>query len=148
MDTRSVFPSCHLPLAIAAGILLVATSAARAADADPAQSVECLLPGQIHTVGGHATMGPRRPIQTTPADCRQRGGEYTIPQPVPQTAPSTTAGKLLRGANDWVRCLLPKQLRQIGEKKSYYTTNRIVHATRTSCQSRHGSVLSVLRRNP
>lgn len=38
--------------------------------------VDCLLPGQIRTVGGRTYLSSRRPISTTVADCRIRGGEY------------------------------------------------------------------------
>lgn len=38
--------------------------------------VECLLPGQARQLGGMSYLGPRRPVRTTTADCRVRGGEY------------------------------------------------------------------------
>src|SRR5687768_10024349 len=39
--------------------------------------VDCLLPGQIRSLGRQATfMSARRPIRTTQADCEIRGGEY------------------------------------------------------------------------
>lgn len=38
--------------------------------------VDCLLPGQVRQLGGTSYMTPRRPIITTAADCRIRGGEY------------------------------------------------------------------------
>ncbi len=129
-------------LAVATTALLVAPHRAQAAttDADSGQTVECMLPGQIHSVGGHATMGPRRPVQTTPADCRQRGGEYTVPQASMPT-PSTPA--IAADSDDRVRCLLPKQLRQLGEKKQYHTTRRTIYTTRSNCQTRGGSVIAV-----
>jgi hypothetical protein len=40
------------------------------------QIVDCLLPGQLRKLGNMAYMSPRRPIKTTAADCRIRGGEY------------------------------------------------------------------------
>jgi len=40
------------------------------------QVVDCLLPGQIRRLGNSTYMTPRRPILTTAADCRIRGGEY------------------------------------------------------------------------
>ncbi|MCZ6640127.1 MAG: caspase family protein [Gammaproteobacteria bacterium] len=39
--------------------------------------VDCLLPGQVRTVGRRTYLTPRRPIRTTAADCQIRGGEYT-----------------------------------------------------------------------
>ncbi len=38
--------------------------------------VDCLLPGQVRKLGKTTYMTPRRPIRTTAADCRIRGGEY------------------------------------------------------------------------
>ena len=38
--------------------------------------VECLLPGQVRQLGTMTYLGPRRPLRTTTADCRVRGGEY------------------------------------------------------------------------
>ncbi|MFA6986350.1 MAG: caspase family protein [Arenimonas sp.] len=39
--------------------------------------VDCLLPGQIRSLGRQATfLSARRPIRTTQADCEIRGGEY------------------------------------------------------------------------
>lgn len=38
--------------------------------------VDCLLPGQVRQLGGTSYMTPRRPIITSAADCRIRGGEY------------------------------------------------------------------------
>lgn len=38
--------------------------------------VDCLLPGQMRQLGGASYMTPRRPVLTTAADCRIRGGEY------------------------------------------------------------------------
>jgi hypothetical protein len=40
------------------------------------QIVDCLLPGQLRKLGNMAYMSPRRPVKTTAADCRIRGGEY------------------------------------------------------------------------
>ncbi len=39
--------------------------------------VDCLLPGQVRQLGSRTYLTPRRPIHTTAADCRLRGGEYT-----------------------------------------------------------------------
>jgi TPR repeat protein len=38
--------------------------------------VDCLLPGQVRSVGGTTYLTSRRPIRTTTSDCRIRGGEY------------------------------------------------------------------------
>jgi len=38
--------------------------------------VDCLLPGQVRSVGGTSYLTSRRPIRTTTSDCRIRGGEY------------------------------------------------------------------------
>jgi len=49
---------------------------ARASVAD-LQVVDCLLPGQVRRLGQTRYITARRPIMTTAADCRIRGGEYT-----------------------------------------------------------------------
>jgi hypothetical protein len=98
-----------------------------------------MLPGQIHTIGGQATMGPRHPVQTTAADCRQRGGEYTVderasqPQSVPH-GPMADDGRI-------IACLLPRHVRQLGEKARYTTARRTIRTTRSDCQARGGDVL-------
>jgi hypothetical protein len=38
--------------------------------------VDCLLPGQVRQLGNRTYLTQRRPIRTTAADCRIRGGEY------------------------------------------------------------------------
>lgn len=38
--------------------------------------VDCLLPGQIRSLGTSSYMSARRPIRTTAIDCNIRGGEY------------------------------------------------------------------------
>ncbi|MBX2808682.1 MAG: caspase family protein [Cellvibrionaceae bacterium] len=38
--------------------------------------IDCLLPGQVRRLGMMTYLAPRRPIRTTAADCRLRGGEY------------------------------------------------------------------------
>lgn len=38
--------------------------------------VDCLLPGQVRSLGTMKYVAPRRPIRTTAVDCRIRGGEY------------------------------------------------------------------------
>ncbi len=121
----------------------VQTAYAASADArqtDSGQTVACMLPGQIHTIAGHATMGARRPVQTTTADCRERGGEYAVdehastPMAVPHVA-SVDDGRL-------IDCLLPKQVRQLGEKARYTTARRPVRSTRSDCGTRGGDVIT------
>ena len=141
---RRMISGNRLLTAMAAATLLAATNGAWAANADSGQTVECMLPGQIHNVGGHPTMGSRRPIQTTPADCQQRGGEYTVPQQA--AAPAQPA--LAADANDIVRCQLPKQLHQLGKKKQYWAPARTLITTRASCQTRGGSVLATTHAKP
>ena len=41
------------------------------------QIVDCLLPGMVRRLGNTEYLTPRRPVKTTAADCRVRGGEYT-----------------------------------------------------------------------
>lgn len=38
--------------------------------------VDCLLPGQVRSLGNQTYLTARRPIKTTAADCNIRGGEY------------------------------------------------------------------------
>src|SRR5207342_3955636 len=71
----SVFAATAV-LVIGAGL---PTEAPRAAirNAEDLLIVDCLLPGQIRSLGRMATyMSARRPISTTQADCQIRGGEY------------------------------------------------------------------------
>jgi len=39
--------------------------------------VDCLLPGEVRSLGGATFLSRRRPIRTTASDCHIRGGEYT-----------------------------------------------------------------------
>lgn len=131
----------HRPLGLALAALFAACivpSAVFAADAGTAQNVECMLPGQIQHMGGHTTMGPRRPVQTTPEDCAQRGGEYTAQESPPLPPPASPASMADDGS--MVACLLPAQTRQLGEKARYRTSRKTVHTTRTDCQKRGGTV--------
>jgi TPR repeat protein len=51
--------------------------ARRVKNAEDMLIVDCLLPGQIRSLGRQATfMSARRPIRTSQADCQIRGGEY------------------------------------------------------------------------
>ena len=40
------------------------------------QIVDCLLPGQVRNLGNSIYVTPRRPLMTTAADCKIRGGEF------------------------------------------------------------------------
>jgi hypothetical protein len=68
----------------AAVLLLVACNTAPTKPVAGAQApaaadlyvVDCLLPGQVRQLGATSYMTPRRPVLTTAADCRIRGGEY------------------------------------------------------------------------
>jgi hypothetical protein len=126
-------------LALALLMPIAAVASAMFPQTAHADTVDCMLPGEIHNVGGHPTMGPRRPVQTTEEDCKQRGGEYTVPTP-PAPQPQTPVAK----AADTVviRCLLPRQTRQLGSSARYTTRSRIVHTTASDCQTRQGRVLS------
>lgn len=49
------------------------TNAANVADL---HVVDCLLPGQVRTLGKRTYLAPRRPTRTTARDCELKGGEY------------------------------------------------------------------------
>ena len=71
----SVFAATAV-LVIGAGLPAEAPRAA-VRNAEDLLIVDCLLPGQIRSLGRVATfMSARRPIRTTQADCQIRGGEY------------------------------------------------------------------------
>src|SRR5262245_31388427 len=40
--------------------------------------VECLLPGMVRQVGGRPYVTARRPVRTTTADCKLRGGDFVL----------------------------------------------------------------------
>jgi uncharacterized protein len=56
--------------------LKVQTPIANAAEIADLHIVDCLLPGQVRQLGSTSYQTPRRPITTSAADCRIRGGEY------------------------------------------------------------------------
>jgi hypothetical protein len=64
---------------------IVAASLAHAADKakegmvtrQDLEIVDCLLPGQVRSLGHTTYLTARRPTRTTASDCRIRGGEYT-----------------------------------------------------------------------
>lgn len=53
-----------------------AKTIANAPKTDDYQVVDCLLPGQVRSLGSTTYLTPRRPVLTTAADCRIRGGEF------------------------------------------------------------------------
>jgi hypothetical protein len=75
----------HLPI-LAAGMLLLCRMPADVAAQGKAKEgmvtrqdlevVECLLPGTVRQLGNSTYISQRRPVRTTTADCRVRGGEY------------------------------------------------------------------------
>ena len=68
---------------VAAGLLFAALASPAADRAKEGlvtrqdlEIVECLLPGQVRQLGRSTFLSPRRPVRTTTADCRIRGGEF------------------------------------------------------------------------
>jgi TPR repeat protein len=78
MSRFSVF--CAAAFVVVAAALPVQPARAAGGSVKNAEDlliVDCLLPGQIRSLGRQATfMSARRPIRTTQADCQIRGGEY------------------------------------------------------------------------
>mgnify|MGYP001552882977 CR=1 FL=1 len=107
--------------------------------------VDCLLPGQIHSVNGQATLGARRSIQTTPSDCRERGGEYTVDEHASQPMHVPHVPVAPSDDDRIVHCLLPRQLRRLGEKARYVTARRPIRTTRADCAVRDGDVISAVQ---
>jgi hypothetical protein len=71
----SVF--CSAALIVVGASLPVQTTHAAVRNAEDLLIVDCLLPGQIRSLGRQATfLSARRPIRTTQSDCEIRGGEY------------------------------------------------------------------------
>lgn len=76
MSRFSVFCTAAL-VVVAAALPTPSARAATVRNAEDMLIVDCLLPGQIRSLGRQATfMGARRPIRTSQADCQIRGGEY------------------------------------------------------------------------
>jgi uncharacterized caspase-like protein len=76
MTRFSVFCAAAF-VVVAAAMPVEAPRAAGVKNAEDLLIVDCLLPGQIRSLGRQATfMGARRPVRTTQADCQIRGGEY------------------------------------------------------------------------
>jgi hypothetical protein len=83
MSVKSLPTASRLSVALLTALVVVGAGlpmeAPRAAvrNAEDLLIVDCLLPGQIRSLGRQATfMSARRPIRTTQADCEIRGGEY------------------------------------------------------------------------
>ena len=110
-------------------------------DGNPGRTVACLLPGQIHSMNGQASLGARRSIRTTPSECRERGGEYTVDERAsqPMYVPHLPVASI--ADNRIVHCLLPRQLRQLGEKVRYVTARRPIRITRANCARYGGDVI-------
>ena len=73
----SVFCTAAALVLVAAAVPVPVARAATVRNAEDMLIVDCLLPGQIRSLGRQATfMGARRPIRTSQADCQIRGGEY------------------------------------------------------------------------
>lgn len=77
---RWLMPLAVLLLPACGSVEMVEEGSAEDAAADRVadlQIVDCLLPGQVRQLGNARYITARRPIRTTAADCRIRGGEYT-----------------------------------------------------------------------
>jgi uncharacterized protein len=72
-------------IAVAFGVAVTAASVSSAADKSKEglvkrqdfEIVDCLLPGEVRSLGGATFLSRRRPIRTSASDCHIRGGEYT-----------------------------------------------------------------------
>jgi hypothetical protein len=145
---QSIVRNLSLCIGMSLAVVVVPTmaalampQAARAGDADSTQTVECLLPGQIRNVDGHATLGARRPVQTTPADCRERGGEYTETEQASQPVPVPHVVVAAPIDTRIVTCLLPREPRRVGEKAHYRTARHSVRIGVSDCHDRGGDVI-------
>ena len=75
--SRRFCVSCAAALVAMAAGLPVQSPHAAVRNAEDLLIVDCLLPGQIRSLGRQATfLSARRPVRTTQADCQIRGGEY------------------------------------------------------------------------
>ena len=148
-NARRFSSSLCLLLALAAAAVPAFASAgerqAGSASASGERIVDCLVPGQIHSIGGVPSLGPRRLVRVTAAACGQRGGEYTVVEPARPAAAVAQAPLALAKDTRVVNCLLPRQLRQLGTKLRYRTARRSILTTRPVCQSRGGEVISSVR---
>jgi hypothetical protein len=76
MSRFSVFCTAAL-VVVAVALPAEAPLAAGVRNAEDLLIVDCLLPGQMRSLGRQATfLSARRPIRTTQSDCQIRGGEY------------------------------------------------------------------------
>jgi hypothetical protein len=74
---RRVSVCCATVLVVLGAGLPVQSPHAAVRNVDDLLIVDCLLPGQIRSLGRQATfLSTRRPVRTTQADCQIRGGEY------------------------------------------------------------------------
>lgn len=135
---------CRAFWAVALALAMTASGLpqpARAADAGASQEVSCKLPGEIHSVGGHSMMGAGRIVQTSPADCRQRGGEYTlVDAPASISSPASPSSPATAEDRRIVSCLLPPETRQLGEKVRYKHARHSIRTTRADCERKGGKV--------
>lgn len=135
----------HLVAFSLLGIACVPAAAVAAAAGDSGATVECKLPGRIMTTGGHARMAAGQIVQTTPADCRQRGGEYTVPPPAPAATAAVTPPPQAADARI-IACLLPAQTRQLGEKARYRSNRRVQRMSVADCRTNGGKPYTPRRR--
>ncbi len=141
--SSSLSALCTLLVLACTGVAASNSASATDAAVDDAASpttVECMLPGEIRSIADHATMGPRRPVQTSAADCRQRGGEYRV-EPVAPPLPAPLVATVGPNASKPVSCLLPRHVRQLGEKVRYNTARRTMHTTSANCLVKGGTVI-------
>ena len=61
---------------LTAMLLTNSASAQKLSAREDLEIVECLLPGQVRQLGNSTYLTQRKPIRTTAAECRVRGGEY------------------------------------------------------------------------
>lgn len=81
------YPSVTLKIlgVCALGTAVMATSVSAAPDKakegmvkrQDFEIVDCLLPGEVRSLGGATFLSRRRPVRTSASDCHIRGGEYT-----------------------------------------------------------------------
>ena len=75
--SRRFSVGCAAALAVLGAGLPAHSPRAAVRNAEDLLIVDCLLPGQIRSLGRQATfLSARRPVRTTQADCQIRGGEY------------------------------------------------------------------------
>lgn len=142
--SKSLFARLGMLVVLAMSAAVFAP-ASLAADDGSSASVECMLPGQIRSIDGHATMGPRHPEHLAAAECRQRGGEYTEVEQSSRPVAVRHVPLVEPADNRIVTCLLPRQPRRVGEEARYQTAARTVRITASDCSDRSGSILAARR---